>query len=82
MVQPQDLERVARLRDVPDHVSAAGITRSGSRLHTIENASTFETPSWQTGPQTSWAKRRRLVIVAGLTATSVELARRLAPLNG
>ena len=66
MLQLQDLERVAKLRGAPDHVSAAGITRAATRLLTIENASAFDNPSWQTESGTTWAKRRRLVIVAGL----------------
>ena len=53
MQQRSDLEEVAALAGEPRHVSAAGVTRSGVRLPTLENGSPFETTS-----------RRRIVMVA------------------
>jgi rhamnogalacturonyl hydrolase YesR len=55
MPQADDLQTVASLRGEPRHVSAAGVTRTATRLLTIENGAPFD-PS--TRP------RRRLVIVA------------------
>ncbi len=51
--QNSELDTVAAMAAQPRHVSAAGVTRSGARLMTLENESPFiETP------------QRRLVIVA------------------
>ncbi len=55
MPQVDQLTAVASLRGEPQHVSAAGVTRTGSRLLTIENARPFD-PSART--------QRRIVIVA------------------
>ena len=55
MPQFDDLKAVAALPGEPRHASAAGVTRTASRLLTIENTTPFD-PSAQT--------RRRLVIVA------------------
>ena len=55
MPQLDDLAMVASLRGEPQHISAAGVTRTGQRLATIENASTFS-PSAR--------GRRRIVVVA------------------
>jgi rhamnogalacturonyl hydrolase YesR len=55
MLPIEDVERVAGLAGEPRSVSAAGITRAGTRLLTIENPAAFE-----------GAKQRRLVMVAGL----------------
>ena len=54
MPQMSELESVAGLAGEPRLVSAAGVTRTGQRLVTLENASPFEPAS----------QRRRLVIVA------------------
>ena len=50
---PGELDGVARLPGEPAHVSAAGVTRSGARLQTIENPTPFASGT-----------RRRLAIVA------------------
>ena len=55
MQQVNEIQRVAELAGEPQHVSAAGVTRTGSRLLTIENAAPFET---------SQSSRRRIVVVA------------------
>jgi len=55
MPQFDDLAMVASLRGEPQHISAAGVTRTGQRLATIENTSTFS-PSAR--------GRRRIVVVA------------------
>jgi unsaturated rhamnogalacturonyl hydrolase len=52
-VGPGELDSVARLPGEPAQLSAAGVTRSGARLQTIENLTPFVN-----------ATRRRLVIVA------------------
>ena len=53
-MQPMsELESIAALPGEPRSVSAAGVTRSGQRLATIENGSPFDTST-----------RRRLVVVA------------------
>lgn len=56
--QPDDLARVAALNGEPGAISAAGVTRSGARLMTLE----LSTGSGL-GPSTS-SGQRRLVIVA------------------
>jgi unsaturated rhamnogalacturonyl hydrolase len=55
MPQLNELESVATLAGEPRHVSAAGVTRTGQRLITLENASPFEL---------SQDARRRIVVVA------------------
>src|SRR5688572_30249514 len=55
MPQFEDVRAVAALRGEPEHASAAGVTRTASRLLTIENVDPFN-------PATR--SRRRLVIVA------------------
>ena len=55
MPQLDDLAMVASLRGEPQHISAAGVTRTGQRLATIENTSAFS-PSAR--------GRRRIVVVA------------------
>ena len=55
MAQADDLGSIAAIRGEPRHVSAAGVTRTGGRLATIENASPFDPSS---------RSRRRVVIVA------------------
>ena len=55
MQQLNELESVANLAGEPRHISAAGVTRTGQRLITLENASPFE-PSQDA--------RRRIVVVA------------------
>src|SRR5688500_15965578 len=60
MPQLNELERVANLPGEPRHVSAAGVTRTGQRLITLENPSPFE-PTRSTG---SASARRRIVMVA------------------
>lgn len=59
MAQAGDLERVAAIRGEPRQVSAAGVTRTGGRLATLENPAAFD-PSTSPSSRT----RRRLVIVA------------------
>jgi rhamnogalacturonyl hydrolase YesR len=55
MPQLSEFDSVARLAGEPHHVSAAGVTRTGSRLLTIENSAAFDV---------SPGNRRRIVIVA------------------
>jgi unsaturated rhamnogalacturonyl hydrolase len=55
MSQFDEVRAVATLRGEPQHVSAAGVTRIGSRLLTIENVTPFD-PAART--------QRRIVIVA------------------
>jgi hypothetical protein len=55
MPQADELERIASLRGEPNHPSAAGVTRTGSRLLTLESQETFAA---------SERDRRRVVIVA------------------
>jgi rhamnogalacturonyl hydrolase YesR len=55
MPQLDELAAVASLRGEPQHISAAGVTRTGSRLLTIENGAPFE-------PLQS--ARRRIVVIA------------------
>ena len=55
MAQAGDPATVASMRGEPRHVSAAGVTRTGGRLATLENASPFEPLR---------RSRRRVVIVA------------------
>jgi rhamnogalacturonyl hydrolase YesR len=55
MQQLSEIDSVARLAGEPRHVSAAGVTRTGSRLLTIENSAPFDL---------SPGTRRRLVVVA------------------
>jgi len=52
-MQLDEVAAVAALRGEPQHVSAAGVTRTGTRLATIENVSPFGAVS-----------RRRLVLAA------------------
>lgn len=68
MLQLSDIEAVTGLRGEPSRASAAGITRAGNRLLTLENPSPFDQPSRDlTQPASArQAPRRRLVIVAGL----------------
>ncbi|MEO5740040.1 MAG: hypothetical protein ABIS29_05550, partial [Vicinamibacterales bacterium] len=53
MPQLNELESVADLAGEPRHVSAAGVTRTGQRILTLENASPFDSSA-----------RRRIVVVA------------------
>lgn len=55
MAQADDLGSVASIRGEPRHMSAAGVTRTGGRLATLENGAPFDPPS---------RSRRRLVLVA------------------
>ena len=55
MPQLDELGMVASVRGEPQHISAAGVTRTGSRLLTIENREPFGT---------SQGARRRIVVVA------------------
>ena len=66
MLPIEDLERVAGLAGEPHSASAAGVTRGGTRLLTIENPFAFDDPSWKTEPRTQWVAPRRIVIVAGV----------------
>ena len=55
MQQVNELENVAGLAGEPRHISAAGVTRTGQRIITLENMSPFD-------PSTP--ARRRIVVVA------------------
>jgi rhamnogalacturonyl hydrolase YesR len=66
MLQVNDIDAVARLRGEPDRTTAAGVTREGNRLLTLENTSPFDPPSQQRSQPARQAPRGRLVIVAGI----------------
>ena len=55
MQQVNELERAAGLAGEPQQISAAGVTRTGQRIATLENSSPFDTAS---------GARRRIIIVA------------------
>jgi unsaturated rhamnogalacturonyl hydrolase len=55
MQQSNELQSVAGLTGEPRHISAAGVTRTGQRIITLENSSAFD-------PSTT--ARRRVVVVA------------------
>jgi len=55
MQQSNELQSVAGLTGEPRHISAAGVTRTGQRIITLENTSPFD-------PSTT--ARRRVVVVA------------------